>query len=133
MTQIRGWMGKRTWTALGLTFVSLGAVGLVLPLLPTTPFLLLAAACFARGSPRAYRWLIGNKHFGPTLQSYREGQGLTIRAKLVSLAFLYLVLAISLLFMGSSPLMLIIFGAVGIGVTLHLATIKTAGSQKERT
>ncbi|MGE5379244.1 MAG: YbaN family protein [Candidatus Saccharibacteria bacterium] len=114
------------WTCLGAVFVGLGAVGAVLPFLPTTPFLLLAAGCFARGSPRAYRWLIENRHFGPALLSYREGRGLSVRAKLFSLSFLYIVLLTSAFIMNVDTLMAIVFVAVGAGVTIHLLTIKTA-------
>jgi uncharacterized membrane protein YbaN (DUF454 family) len=121
-----------TWTALGAFFVGLGAVGMVLPLLPTTPFLLLAAGCFARGSPRAYRWLMENRYMGAQLKNYREGKGLSRKAKLVSLAFLYLVLGSSALLTHASPLITAILVVVGTAVTIHLVLLRTApGASKQ--
>jgi hypothetical protein len=58
--------------AAGLLCVALGVVGLVLPLLPTTPFMLLAAACFARSSPRFHAWLLGHRWFGPPIRDWQQ-------------------------------------------------------------
>ncbi len=69
------------WIAGGLGFVAIGAVGVVVPGLPTTPLLLLAAACFARSSPKLYRWLLANPTFGPLIKDYRAGRGVTARVK----------------------------------------------------
>ena len=67
-----GGRGVSPWSVLGLVFVALGAVGAVLPLLPTTPFILLAAGCFARSSPRLHRWLLESELFGPTLRDWEQ-------------------------------------------------------------
>ena len=73
---------KRTlWLSLGLIFVALGMVGVLLPGLPTTPFMLLAAACFARSSNRFYNWLINNRLFGEKVRRYRAGHGIPRRIK----------------------------------------------------
>lgn len=69
------------WLVGGLFFVAVGAVGIVIPGLPTTPLLLLAAACFARSSPRLYAWLLRNKTFGPLIDDYRAGRGVSMRVK----------------------------------------------------
>ena len=69
------------WLVCGLFFVAVGAVGIVVPGLPTTPLLLLAAACFARSSPRLYAWLLRNKTFGPLIEDYRAGRGVSMRVK----------------------------------------------------
>ena len=66
------------------------------PLLPTTPFLLLAAACFARSSRRLYAWLLGLRGVGPALQDFREGRGIPARAKWITLAMMWLVVGLSL-------------------------------------
>ena len=84
-------------TFAGLICVALAAAGVVLPLLPTTPFLLLAAACFARGSPRLHRWLHTNRLFGAYLRRYRRGEGIPLTAKVAALVFLWLSLAASAL------------------------------------
>ena len=72
---------KILWISLGLFFVGLGAIGVVVPGLPTTPFLILAAACFAKSSQRFYDWVITNKMFGHHVKNYREGRGIPARSK----------------------------------------------------
>ncbi|GHE63505.1 hypothetical protein GCM10019059_23950 [Camelimonas fluminis] len=69
------------WATLGVGFVALGLVGAALPVLPTTPFLILAAACFARSSPRLEAWLLNHRHFGPPLRDWRRHGAISPRAK----------------------------------------------------
>ena len=80
----RGWR-QRLLMLCGLLCVMLGLLGAVLPLLPTTPFLLVAAACFERSSPRLQRWLFSNRLFGDALRRYRNGEGMPRRSKIVLL------------------------------------------------
>lgn len=112
---------------LGLLSVGLGVLGAFLPLLPTTPFLLLAAACFARSSVRLNHWLHSNRLFGEYLRRYRNGEGMPLRAKLVTLVLLWTSLTASAVYAVSAqhwPVW-IFLAAVGIGVTLHILRIKT--------
>ncbi len=97
-------------------------MGAVLPLLPTTPFLLLAAACFARSSPRLSRWLATNRLFGAYLTAYREGRGLSPRFLLAALAVLWTGLALSA-FLCIPPRLWwwrLALAAVGLAVTIHV-------------
>ena len=77
---------RYVYLALGLFFVALGFAGIFLPVLPTTPFLILAAACFARSSRRLERWLIEHPRFGPVLREWRLRRAIPWKAKLMSLA-----------------------------------------------
>lgn len=80
------------WFCLGIFFVALGTVGVLLPGLPTTPFMLLAAACFARSSKRFYNWVITNPIFGEQVLRYRAGHGLRpgVKRLAASLAGLFM-------------------------------------------
>ena len=73
----------------GLAAVGIGTVGIFVPLLPTTPFYLLAAACFFRSSARLYQWLIGNKWCGPYIRNYREHRAIPRHAKIIALVLLW--------------------------------------------
>ena len=67
--------------AIGWLSVALGVIGIFLPVLPTTPFLLLAAACFARSSPRFYQWLVEHPRLGPWIRDYLDGNGIPLKIK----------------------------------------------------
>lgn len=77
---------RRVSLVLGFVFVALGFVGAFVPLLPTTPFLILAAACFARSSPRFENWLLAHERFGPMLRDWRDRGAISRNAKLTALA-----------------------------------------------
>ena len=110
--------------ASGILFTGVGIIGIFLPLIPTTPFLLLAAACFARSSKRFHRWLLSNRWFGNYIKNYREGRGVPLRAKAISLCILWTTIIFSILLV---PIFLvgIILTLVAIGVTIHILTIRT--------
>ena len=86
---------------LGWFFVGLGLVGAFLPVLPTTPFLLLAVACFARSSPRLEAWLLNHPAFGPPLRNWREKRAISRKAKLSAVALMSVSYAI--FWLGTSP------------------------------
>lgn len=75
---------------IGVTSLVLGIIGIVLPLLPTTPFLLLSAACFARSSDKFYQWLITHPWFGEYIQNYRSGRGIPLKVKVMTIGLLWL-------------------------------------------
>lgn len=81
--------GRHLLTACGLVALAVGLLGVFLPLVPTTPFVLLAAACFLRGSERLHRWLLADPRFGPHIRGLRSGAGVGRRVKLVALSTLW--------------------------------------------
>jgi len=85
------------WLASGLLFLALGGLGVVLPVLPTTPFLLVAAACFARSSPRLHGWLTAHPLFGPPIRDWQVHGAIRPRAKALAVSMMGLVFLASLI------------------------------------
>ena len=85
------------WLSLGFLSLSMGMLGVVLPLLPTTPFVLLSAYCFARSSQRLHDWLLNHRHFGPLIVNWREHRAIRRSAKVVSTISILAIVGISML------------------------------------
>lgn len=85
----RSALARVAWSALGVVLVAVGAIGVFLPGLPTTPFLILAAACFARSSQRLYDRLLASSLFGPAIRDFREGKGIPYRARRWALGLMW--------------------------------------------
>lgn len=120
-----GRVKKALFVAAGSIFLGLGCIGIVVPVLPSTPFLLLSAACYYKGSQRMHHWLLNNKWFGNYIKNYKEGKGLTLRAKGFTLALLWLVIGYSALILMSMLIVQVILLAVAVGVSLHIFTLPT--------
>ncbi|MDR3205779.1 MAG: YbaN family protein [Candidatus Methanoplasma sp.] len=115
-------------TAIGIAALAVGGIGVFLPILPTTPFVLLAAACFASSSPRLYAKLEGTRYFGEYLRNYRDGTGISPKARWTGVAFLWITLTASALVFRHLHLW-IVLAIVGVCVTAHILTIRrTKGS-----
>ena len=112
-------------TTAGVVCVGLAVAGVFLPLLPTTPLLLLAAACFTRSSPRLERWLMEHPTLGCYIRDYREGRGMPLRAKVSALALLWGTIALSAYLVAIFWVQLVLL-AVAVGVSAHLLMIKTS-------
>ena len=110
---------------IGFISVGLGILGMFLPVLPTTPFLLLAAACFAKSSKRFYYWLLNNKWFGSYLKNYREGKGIPLKIKIMALSFLWSTILLSTIFFLDNIYLRILLISIAVGVTIHISLIKT--------
>jgi uncharacterized protein len=108
----------------GSICVGLGALGIVLPGLPTTPFLLLAAACYMRGSERMHRWLINNKWFGSYIKNYHEGKGISARGKIYSITSLWIAIGISILLINVLAIQVTLV-IIAIAVSIHLIRVPT--------
>lgn len=120
----RGRASRFLWTAAGTFFLSLGAVGIVIPLLPTTPFLLLAAACYLRGSARMYNMMLTNRYFGTYLRNYMEGKGIPQKVRILTTVLLWTVIGFSAAFITDNMLVRIVLLLVAFGVSIHLLTLK---------
>ena len=110
---------------IGVLATGLGVLGIFLPLLPTVPLLLLAAACFARSSPRCYAWLLDHPRLGPMVSDYLDGNGIPLRAKIWAILLLWTSISLSTLLLAPIlPVKLTLF-AVAIGVTIYLLRLPT--------
>lgn len=108
------------WVVLGSFFVVIGGIGVVVPGLPTTLFLILAAACYIRSSQRLYDWLINNKTFGPYLRDYREGKGIPKRAKVLAVSMIIVFVSYAVFFGIESQNLKIAAGILGIAGLLYV-------------
>ncbi|MBL7959578.1 YbaN family protein [bacterium] len=112
-------------TFAGHAFVGLGIIGAILPLVPTTVFLLLAATCYARSSPRFYHWLMHNRYFGSYIKNYKENQGTPVSAKIFSISLLWITILFSIYTAKTPWYVDIILILIAVGVSIHLIMIKT--------
>jgi len=109
----------------GVLLVAIGVIGIFLPILPTTIFLILASACFIKSSARANEWLRNHKILGMYIKNYQDGTGLTPKSKIINITLLWIMISASaILFTDLWYMRLLLFG-IAIGVTLHLLMIKT--------
>ena len=111
--------------SVGIGAVGLGTVGVFVPLLPTTPFLLLAATCFIRSSDRMYAWLMHHRWFGGYLRNYREHRAISLRAKVLSLTLLWGAIGYSAVFAARAWWLRALLGVIAVGVTIHLVRLNT--------
>lgn len=109
----------------------LGIVGVFIPVLPTTPFLLLSSFCFLRSSKRLYNWLINHKLFGSYIYNYLTYRAINKNTRIGALIFLWLSLLVSIFFVSNLHMTIFLF-AVGIGVSIHLFTLKTLNKENNK-
>ena len=116
----------KRWLLIGAGTLStgLGIIGVFVPVLPTTPFLLLAAACYMRSSERFYQWLIDNRIFGAYVRNYIEGRGMPIKIKISTILLLWLTIGVTVAFAVENIVVRIVLICIAIGVTAHVALIK---------
>lgn len=110
---------------IGTTFVILGVLGIFLPLLPTTPFLLLGASCYVKSSPNLYDWLLGNKYLGCYIKNYSEGNGIPLKVKVMAIAILWSTMSYSIAFVVGNLYIRICLGLIASAVTYHIISRKT--------
>ena len=107
-------------TVLGFSFVGVGVAGIILPVLPATPFFLLAAACFARASERFYNWLLNHPTVGPTVQEWRRYRSIRYRTKLYAIVLMAGTLSVSIIFFVANPYLKAALGVLGVVLAIWL-------------
>jgi uncharacterized membrane protein YbaN (DUF454 family) len=117
---------RRLYYAAGMVFLSIGFLGIILPVLPTTPFLLLASYCFARSSPKLEAWLRRTPYFGPLIRDWEVHRGVRPRVKASAIAIVVLVIYITVVF-SNAPVWAkwSAVGLAGIGVACILFIVPT--------
>jgi uncharacterized membrane protein YbaN (DUF454 family) len=109
----------------GTVSVGLGILGIFVPVLPTTPFLLLAAVCYARSSQRLYGWLLNNKWFGNYIRSYLERKGIPLKIKALTITLLWITIGLSVAFAVQGIIVRLILVFIAICVSIHIICIRT--------
>ena len=111
--------------AVGFLATGLAVIGIFLPLLPTVPLLLLAAACFARSSERFHNWLLNHQKLGPMIHCYLNGQGVPLRAKITAIGLIWFSISIPVFFINPFWLKFLLV-IIGFSVTLYLLSLATS-------
>ncbi len=122
---------RRLLVVAGIIFTGIGIIGIVVPILPTTPFLLLATACYMRSSQRLYNWLLNNRLLGIYISSYVQGKGMPLRVKVFTLILLWITIGLSIWFVAQDILIRVILVIVAAGVTTHIVLIKNYGKKED--
>ncbi|MBQ8674241.1 MAG: YbaN family protein [Bacteroides sp.] len=119
---------KVLYISLGSLCLALGVIGIFLPLLPTTPFLLLAAALYFRSSPRLYGWLLQQRHLGPYIRNFREHRAIPLRAKIISVVLVWITMGYCICFLLSAWWCQLLLLLLAIAITWHILSFKTLRS-----
>lgn len=109
----------------GVLLVVIGVIGIFLPILPTTIFLILASACFIKSSPKANDWLRNHKVLGIYIKNYQDKTGLTLKSKIINITFLWIMISISALYFTELFYIRLLLFAIATGVTIHLIMVQT--------
>ncbi len=110
---------------LGSISLVLGVIGIFVPLLPTTPFLLLTAALYFRGSPRLYDWLLSRRRLGPYIRNFREEKAIPLRAKLVSVSLVWGTILYCIICLTPVFWLQLLLLVIALGVSVHILSYKT--------
>lgn len=122
----RGPFVRALFVVLGFVSFGLGVLGIFLPLLPTTPFLLLSAYLFIRSSNRLYQWLINHRVFGKYIHDYIEKRGIPKRVKWYTLALLWTSILWCIASLELSNTLRILLLAIAVGVTIHVVMLRNS-------
>lgn len=110
---------------MGSICLALGTLGIFLPVLPTTPFFLLTAALYMRGSDKLYKKVMSNKCFGTIVRNFQEDKSIPLKTKVVIISMLWITISFSAFFAVSALWLRLLLFAIAIGVTIHILSFKT--------
>ncbi|MCK5039151.1 MAG: YbaN family protein [Thermoplasmata archaeon] len=121
----KGRLASAFWVTLGTISLVLGIIGIFLPLLPTTPFLLLSAACYCRGSDKMHTWLVEHKLFGKYIKDYEEQRGIRKRVKAIAILTMWASIIFCIVFFVQEFIIHIALFIIAFLVTMYLLSLKT--------
>ncbi len=120
---------KGIYLFVGAISLAAGILGIFLPVLPTTPFILLSAWCFFRSSSKIYEWVISNERFGPTIENYQQGRGITKSTKIKAIVMMWLTISASVYFYIKNMYLIAFLYIIAISVTVYLYRLPTLQSK----
>ena len=120
---------KGIYFIVGGISLAAGIVGVFLPVVPTTPFVLLSAWCFFRSSEKLYEWVVSNETFGPTIENYQEGRGITQKTRIKAIVMMWLTITASVYFYISNLHLIAFLYLIAIGVSIYLYRLPTMEEQ----
>ncbi len=120
---------KGIYLFVGAISLAAGVLGIFLPVLPTTPFILLSAWCFFRSSSKIYEWVISNERFGPTIENYQQGRGITKSTKIKAIVMMWLTISASVYFYIKNMYLIAFLYIIAIIVTVYLYRLPTLQSK----
>lgn len=118
-------MKRRLLIVAGTLSLSLGVLGIFLPLLPTTPFLLLAATCYFHGSERLYHWLMNHPRLGGYIRAFREERAIPLHVKIISISLVWITLLYCVFFVTELLWLRIFLLLLAAGISCHILSYKT--------
>ena len=114
----------------GTFFIGIGIIGIFVPILPTTPFLLISVALYAKSSKRFYDWLINNRFLGIYIKNYREGKGIPLKIKIFAITLLWITIGCSAFFAVDIFWVRIVLGIIAVGATIYIISIRSKDKSK---
>jgi uncharacterized protein len=117
---------KKIIFVVGIVSLLLGIVGIFIPLLPTTPFLLLSAACFSRSSEKMYSWLMNHPWFGKYIREFQENKSIPLPTKVISVGMLWITIFLSVIFVTKSIHIRVLLITIAVLVSVHILRYRTS-------
>lgn len=121
-------MKKIVLWIIGIITLALGFIGIFIPVFPTTPFLLVALACFVNSSSKMHRFILENKYLGPYVKDYTSGNGIPMRAKWRAVSLIWITIGFSAIFVLDRWSLRLLILSIASGVSIYIFTRKTAKS-----